>query len=166
MHAYMHTYIHVHTCTYMYIHVHTCTYMYMHVHACTCVHACIHTYIHIFIDSYIHTFIHTYIFTHMYIYRYTYTYIHWHTYTYTFVHTYRAAQGIRLMHRQPWQSIPEIRRDTSRVMYSLLGCLVARFAKDGGWHTLKTQSVIPIGHGIWFWGLSQRRMGFSASSCS
>ena len=30
-------------------------------------------------------------------------------------------QGIRLMHRQPWQSIPEIRRDTSRVMYSLLG---------------------------------------------
>jgi len=30
---------------------------------------------------------------------------------------------IRLMHRQPWQSIPEIRRDTSRVMYSLLGQL-------------------------------------------
>ncbi|CAK9058015.1 unnamed protein product [Durusdinium trenchii] len=28
---------------------------------------------------------------------------------------------IRLMHRQPWQSIPEIRRDTSRFMYSLMG---------------------------------------------
>lgn len=33
------------------------------------------------------------------------------------------AHCIRLMHRQPWQSIPEIRRDTSRVMYSLLGQL-------------------------------------------
>ncbi|CAJ1393916.1 unnamed protein product [Effrenium voratum] len=28
---------------------------------------------------------------------------------------------IRLMHRLPWQSIPEIRKDTTRVMYKLLG---------------------------------------------
>ena len=30
---------------------------------------------------------------------------------------------IRLMHRLPWQSIPEIRRDTSKVMYAIIAQL-------------------------------------------
>ena len=84
MHA--HTYLYMHTCTYIlvhaYLYIHTCTYMYLHVHTCT--HMYIHTYIqtdrHTDIQTHRHTDTQTDTHTHtalaLYVYIYMYKYVY------------------------------------------------------------------------------------------
>ena len=83
--TYIHTVIHIYTCTHVCAHTHT----YTHVHTQTYTHVHTYTYTHLHTHTHTHTYthVHTRTHTHTHTHTYTHTRTHAHTHTYTHVHT-------------------------------------------------------------------------------